>query len=67
MIKPLLICSIKPPSQTRMIITPRQCRLIRVNDKMYELLTLDPDLDFFQVKIQNDDVLIENDNKDNNN
>lgn len=63
MIKPLLICSIKPPSQTRMIITPRKCRLIRVNDNMYELLTLDQDLDFFQVKIQNDDTLAKNSHK----
>ena len=47
MIKPLLICSIQPPRETKMIIQARQCRMIRVNEKMYELLTLDMDLDVF--------------------
>ncbi len=47
LIKPLIVCTIQPPRQTKMIITPKQCRMIRVNDKMYELLMTDPELSIF--------------------
>ena len=45
-VKPLLVCTIKPPLQTKMVVTPKVCKMIRVNDKIYETLTTDPDLDF---------------------
>ena len=35
LIKPLIVCTIQPPRQTKMIITPKQC------NKMYELLMTD--------------------------
>lgn len=48
MYKALLVCTIKPPPQTKMVIQPSRCRLIKVNDKMYESLLLEPALDLFQ-------------------
>ena len=45
-VKPLLVCTIKPPLQTKMIVTPKLCKILRVNDKIYETLTTDPNLDF---------------------
>ena len=61
LIKPLIVCTIQPPRQTKMIITPKQCRMIRANDKMYELLMTDPDLSFFA---QSDSSLISESTKE---